>query len=160
MNAGTLLTINTLIIYEKPWYRGRAGTHWIIAEEPSRSIGEGDLVCLTANGDRRTGVGKISQLSGLDKHWATFSIAGAIPKSGIRIPIVWARLTPRAAEAHDKLYLTLENIPPHHALREDSRYRNPHVNPYYTAARPNPPAAPTPPASSSRSAAPHRTARD
>ena len=109
------------------------GTHWIVAAEPRRHVGEGDLINLTANLDRRTGTGKISHVTGIEKHWVTFSLAGAIPKAGIQIPIPWARLPRSAAEAHARAYLTLENIPPLPVFRANSWYRNPRVNPYWTA---------------------------
>ena len=133
LGAEQILTITTLQVYDSPWCRGGAGTHWIVAVEPRRHIGEGDLIVITANLDRRTGAGRISHVSGLDKHWATFSISGAIPKAGIRIPIPWAKLPRKAAEAHARAYLSLESIPPHPIFREDSWYRNPNMNPYWTA---------------------------
>ena len=107
--------------------------HWIVASEPRRHVGENDLISLTANLDRKTGIGRISHVSGLDKHWVTFSIAGSTPKSGIQVPIPWARLPTRVAEAHARTYVSLESIPPLHIFREDSWYRNPLVNPYWTA---------------------------
>ena len=131
-DSQNILTITTIQVYDKPWYRGGAGTQWITAMKPSKPVGEGDIVRLEANLDRRTGVGRISHVTSLDKHWVTFRIAGAVPKSNIRVPLPWARLHARVAATHARNYLTLENIPPHSAFRDDAQFRNPHINPYRT----------------------------
>ncbi|EPS96548.1 hypothetical protein FOMPIDRAFT_94552 [Fomitopsis schrenkii] len=127
------LTTTTLQVLEVPWLRGRAGTQWIVDGCPQRQVGEGDLVQLTSQ-DRWTGVGRLSNVTCLEKHWVTFRISGTIPNEGVRIPIPWARLTPQIASAHARLFLSLENIPPHPAFRHYDAFRNPLINPYFTVA--------------------------
>lgn len=128
-----LLTITTIQVYDRPWCRKGTGTQWIVAEKPIRRVGENEVVCLTANLDRRTGIGRLSQVADIDKHWVTFRISGATPKSSLRVPIPWARLPSNVAAAHTRAYLALETIPPHPVFRTNPAYRNPHVNPYQTA---------------------------
>ena len=101
-----VLTITTIHVYDKPWFKGGAGTQWIVASKPTRAVGEDDLVCLTANFDRRTGTGRLSHITNMDKHWITFGVAGAIPKTGIRVPVPWAKLPIKIAGIHAKLLLS------------------------------------------------------
>lgn len=124
-----LLTITIIQVYDKPWYR-EAGTQWITATRPTKPVGEGDLVCLAVNRDRHTGIGRITHIANIDKHWVTFNIAGATPKASIRVPIPWAKIPVHTAEEHAKSFRALENVPPHCAFRANPKCRDPNVNPY------------------------------
>ena len=129
-NEQQILTITTIQVYDNPWYRRGTGTQWITAAKPTRPVGEDDLICLAINRDRRTGVGRISHISNMDKHWITFHIAGATPRAYVRVPIPWAKLSVRLAESHAKSFHALENVPPHYAFRNNPIYRDPDINPY------------------------------
>ena len=124
------LTITMIQVYDNPWYRRGTGTHWITAMKPARPVGEDDLICLAINRDRRTGVGRITHIANMDKHWITYHIAGATPRAYVRVPVPWAKLTVRTADTHAKSFHSLENVPPHYDFRANPLFRDPSVNPY------------------------------
>ena len=129
-NSQTILTITMIHVYDNPWYRGGEGMQWVTALRPARPVGENDIVCLATNRDRRTGIGRISHISHMDKHWITFGIAGAVPKMSVRIPVPWAALTSKVVDIHTQVFTSLENIPPHPYFRTNPRFLNPNANPY------------------------------
>ncbi|TFY59757.1 hypothetical protein EVJ58_g5575 [Rhodofomes roseus] len=95
----------------------RSGSNltWVVDKRPAVQIGRGHLVSLSA-GHNRTGVGRLTGITDVYRHWITWSITGGPGICYIRVPIPWARLSRLEGLAHTERYHALSALPPPHPI--------------------------------------------
>ena len=93
---------------------GRAGyTTWVVDERPARRVGHGQLVELYTH-HARSGIGMLSAITDLTRHWVTWTIVGSQTKCSLRVPVPWAVMSGIEGVAHVKHYKSLPALPPPH----------------------------------------------
>ena len=118
-------------VLPRPRFGNRKGTTWTVDEKPDRPVRRGGYVTLRTPTERTAGVGRISAVTDLRRHWVTFAITGATLPCNIRIPISWAALDGLERYTHRKYYFNLPPEPrPHESLRNDSRLEAGNMYPY------------------------------
>ncbi|KZT65941.1 hypothetical protein DAEQUDRAFT_490610 [Daedalea quercina L-15889] len=120
-------------VLARPRYGRGRGLTWTVNEAPEEPLQKGRYVILRTETEA-TGIGRISVVTDLRRHWVTFAIAGATLPCNIRVPIPWAVLDNLESYTHRTYYFNLPPDPrPHEALRHDPKFdKEDHVNPYYT----------------------------
>ena len=101
-----------IAVLAKPVIGEGRGLTWIVDERPGKQIGTGEQIRLRV-GERRTGVGRMTTIIGMRKHWITWTISGGVNQCAIRVPTPWAALTGTEGAAHTRVYRSLPDIPPH-----------------------------------------------
>ncbi|EPT02711.1 hypothetical protein FOMPIDRAFT_1047449 [Fomitopsis schrenkii] len=133
-NMGTTLSVTTVDVQSSPWYKGRKGSTWAVDKRPTNDIGIDDLVRLRI-GALETGIGRISTIAELSRHWVTFLIMGNHGQFGLRTPSAWARLNDFARYTHENHYFLLDRAPPHSAFDGDPLFQDDTKNPYNRAPK-------------------------
>lgn len=114
-----------------PRFGNRKGTTWTVDEKPDRPVRRGGYVTLRTPTEQTAGVGRISAVTDLRRHWVTFAITGATLPCNIRLPISWAVLDDLERYTHRKYYFDLPPDPrPHESLRDDPRFEAEDIYPY------------------------------
>ena len=106
-------TVIMVMVQDAPVAEGRGQTVWVVDEEPARRLGNGQLIQM-ANKSGHTGPGLLTAITGLHRHWITWSISGGPEKAQIRIPVPWTAMTGVEAIAHAKHFRSLPAIPAPH----------------------------------------------
>ena len=118
-------------VLPRPRFGNRKGTTWTVDEKPDRPVRRGGYVTLRTSSERTAGVGRISAVTDLRRHWVTFAITGATLPCNIRLPIPWVTLDGLERYTHRKYYFNLPPDPrPHESLRDDPRLENGDIYPY------------------------------
>lgn len=84
---------------------------WIVDERPKVQISTGMSIKLTS-ASRTTGVGRVSGVVDLRRHWVTFKLQGAQSPCSLQVPIPWAKLPVFESYTHTKHYFQLP-VRPH-----------------------------------------------
>lgn len=107
------------------------GTTWTVDEKPDKPVRRGAYVTFRTPTERTAGLGRISAVTDLRRHWVTFAITGATLPCNIRLPISWAKLDDLERYTHRKYYFDLPPDPrPHESLRDDPRLEAADIYPY------------------------------
>lgn len=120
-------------VLPRPRFANRNVWTWTMKERPAGEIGVGTHVTL-ATGGQASGVGRLSAVADLKRHWATYIISGSPMQCRLRAPVAWVTLSGLEAYTHRALYLQLSPIPgPHESLAALPHFQNELHNPYYEA---------------------------
>ncbi|KAH9914295.1 uncharacterized protein B0H18DRAFT_959930 [Fomitopsis serialis] len=124
------LPVTEVDVNEQPTMEERSGLTWIVKDRPHRQLAKQQLVRLQTE-SQRSGVGRLSRVVTLRRHWITFEITGARPKCTLRVPVPWVALDNLEGMTHASNYATLPSLPrPHPDFRHLPPFRNDKVNPY------------------------------
>ncbi|TFY52422.1 hypothetical protein EVJ58_g10030 [Rhodofomes roseus] len=106
------------------------GLTWTVNERPAAQLQKGRLITMSTGGEV-TGIGRLSAVMDLRRHWVTFAVTGANLPCDIRVPIPWAILEGLESFTHQHHYFSLNNTPPPHAsFRDIPAFHDIHYNPY------------------------------
>ncbi|TFY57610.1 hypothetical protein EVJ58_g6918 [Rhodofomes roseus] len=106
------------------------GLTWTLDERPAAQLQKGSLITMSA-GSEVTGIGRLSAVMDLRRHWVTFAVAGGNLPCDIRVPIPWAILEGLESFTHQHHYFDLKNDPPPHASFHDiPAFQDTNYNPY------------------------------
>ncbi|KAH9839018.1 uncharacterized protein C8Q71DRAFT_722058 [Rhodofomes roseus] len=113
-----------------PTTRYERGPTWIADERPTAQLHKGSRITLRTDA-QSSGIGRLSAISDLRRHWVTFSIIGAQQQCNLRVPIPWVILDGLESFTHQEHYLSLPNDPPpHRSFIDIPAFRNNEDNPY------------------------------
>ncbi|KAH9842028.1 uncharacterized protein C8Q71DRAFT_357010 [Rhodofomes roseus] len=119
-----------IVVAARPWKSLGHGPIWVATERPAVQIGSGQLITLNSDG-RKSGVGRLTVVTDLRRHWITWAIEGGPTRCNLRLPIPWARLSADEAERHTTGYHKLNAIPPpQSSFILDPYILYPHTSPY------------------------------
>ncbi|KAH9838218.1 uncharacterized protein C8Q71DRAFT_854343 [Rhodofomes roseus] len=106
------------------------GPIWTVMERPAVHIGSGHLITLKADGSQ-SGVGRLTVMTDLRRHWITWKIEGGPTTCNLRVPIPWARLSSSESDRHTQEYRLLKSLPPpHYSFIIDPDILYPNESPY------------------------------
>ncbi|TFY68499.1 hypothetical protein EVJ58_g965 [Rhodofomes roseus] len=105
------------------------GLTWIVDEQPRIRLGKDQHITLII-GDTRSGVGRITHVTDMRRHWVTWTVDGGPKKCSLRVPVPWALLSDLEGLAHTRHYPSLPPLPAPHPI-----YRN---NPLITRSTTTP----------------------
>ncbi|KAH9838425.1 uncharacterized protein C8Q71DRAFT_722610 [Rhodofomes roseus] len=106
------------------------GLTWTMNERPAEQLQKGRLITMSAGGEV-TGIGRLSAVMDLRRHWVTFAVSGANLPCDIRVPIPWAILEGLESFTHQYHYFGLNNNPPPHtSFRDIPAFHDTNYNPY------------------------------
>ncbi|KAH9918112.1 uncharacterized protein B0H18DRAFT_958033 [Fomitopsis serialis] len=124
------LPIIDVEVTEQPTMEERNGLTWIVKDRPLKQLAKQQLIRLCTD-SQRSGVGRLSQIVTLRRHWITFAISGARSYCTLRVPVPWVALDNIEGRSHASTYATLPNLPrPHPSFRHLPSFRNDGENPY------------------------------
>jgi len=86
---------------------------WVTATRPKRQLSRTLKISLKTS-QQVSGVGRLSALTALCRHWVSFSIMGSLSPCSLRVPIPWASLEPLECHIHATRYLSLATEPAPH----------------------------------------------
>ena len=110
-------------VLDCPKVNGKGEQTWTVDEEPVSNLQCGTLVILFNNA-HESGIGRLSAIVDLRRHWITFTIAGAPFPVFLRVPAPWTRLEGLAAFSYSAHFNSLPFIPgPPASLRRYSQRR-------------------------------------
>ncbi|KAH9938697.1 uncharacterized protein B0H18DRAFT_949952 [Fomitopsis serialis] len=116
-------------VFDRPVREGN-GVIWTVASRPERQLKKNIKIILKSSG-HESGVGRLSSLNGLYRHWASFAVSGGPRLCSIRVPIPWAVLDALASHTHFSRYYALPREPgPHPAFIGNPVIFNDEENPY------------------------------
>ncbi|TFY53816.1 hypothetical protein EVJ58_g9231 [Rhodofomes roseus] len=116
-------------VFDRPT-TGRRGMVWAVAARPEKQLSANQYIVLKTS-TRTSGVGRLSTLNGLFRHWAQFVVAGGPTPCSLRVPIPWVCLSPIECHTHSTRYLTLPKTPaPHPAFLSNPLIAKDDENPY------------------------------
>ncbi|KAH9843019.1 uncharacterized protein C8Q71DRAFT_720401 [Rhodofomes roseus] len=106
------------------------GLTWTIDERPAEQLEKGRRVIFSTDA-QTSGLGNLSAISDLRRHWVTFIVTGADKPCSLRVPIPWASLGDLEGYTHQHHYFNLPNLPPPHpSFAERPAFQNEKENPY------------------------------
>ncbi|KAH9838322.1 uncharacterized protein C8Q71DRAFT_856286 [Rhodofomes roseus] len=106
------------------------GLTWTVDERPTEQLRKGISVKLFTD-VQTSGIGRLSVVSDLRRHWVTFIVVGAAQPCNLRVPIPWATLEDLESYTHQRHYFSLAILPPpHHSFTNRSAFLNADDNPY------------------------------
>ena len=86
---------------------------WIATCRPTLPLCRGQAIVLLAQ-SKASGLGRLSSISGMTRHWAFFGITGCNGLCRLRVPIPWILLSAIEGHAHTRHYPSLSRDPPPH----------------------------------------------
>ncbi|EPT04334.1 hypothetical protein FOMPIDRAFT_1014189 [Fomitopsis schrenkii] len=116
-----------------PRYGEDGDATWYAAVEPRKRARVGGWVILSARPKcQRTGVGMLSEIADMTRHWITFKIAGGPREYRLRIPTAWTRLEQEDAMTYLTHYFELQRTPhpPDTVQRQHPDFESEEYNPY------------------------------
>ena len=119
-------------VLDRPVRGEKRGMVWIVESRPPRQLANGQKIVLRTS-EEVSGVGRLSTLDGLYRHWASFVIAGGPPSRpcSLRVPIPWSSLSALESHAHTKHYSSLPKLPsPHPAFLNNPLITSDKESPY------------------------------
>ncbi|KAH9832458.1 uncharacterized protein C8Q71DRAFT_860855 [Rhodofomes roseus] len=123
-------TITQVKIAPKPIFGGGRGLTWVADERPASQLKKGSLISLSTASET-SGIGKLSAISDLRRHWVTFTVTGADLPCNLRVPIPWSSLDDLESFTHQRNYFDLNNSPPPHtSFHHIPAFNNEEENPY------------------------------
>ncbi|TFY67455.1 hypothetical protein EVJ58_g1601 [Rhodofomes roseus] len=105
------------------------GLTWIVQSRPEIQLGKRQHVVLKTNA-QRSGVGRLTSVADLRRHWVIFTVSGAPHSCNLRVPIPWAALDDLEGFTHSKFYFTLPALPRPHAEFSSPIFTSDEENPY------------------------------
>ncbi|KAH9837265.1 uncharacterized protein C8Q71DRAFT_723553 [Rhodofomes roseus] len=106
------------------------GLTWTADERPAEQLKKGKSIKLCTT-TQTSGLGRLSAISDLRRHWVTFAVAGAAQPCNLRVPIPWAALGDLEGFTHQYHYFSLPSLPPpHHTFTNRPAFQNDSENPY------------------------------
>ncbi|KAH9910873.1 uncharacterized protein B0H18DRAFT_962735 [Fomitopsis serialis] len=117
-------------VFDQPARGDGRGAVWVVASRPERQLTKNTKIILKAAG-HVSGVGRLSSLNGLYRHWASFAISGGPRLCSLRVPIPWAVLGALESHTHSSRYHALPEEPdPHPAFIGNPMIAMDGENPY------------------------------
>ena len=119
-----------VIVHHTPENNGEGFLVWLVDERPAQQLRKGVAVRLSISANTN-GVGRLSAISGMSKHWVSFKVSGSHDTCRLRVPVPWVALTAIEGHAHTCHYRALAALPAPHrtfsidpiiALSDDSPY--------------------------------------
>ncbi|KAH9835159.1 uncharacterized protein C8Q71DRAFT_106740 [Rhodofomes roseus] len=109
---------------------GKANLTWVVKTRPIKQLGKRQHLTLEID-SQRSGVGKLTSVVELRRHWILFTVSGGPFLCNLRVPVPWAALDDLESFTHSKLYFTLPVLPrPHEEFRRNPLFTNDEENPY------------------------------
>ena len=108
-------TVKNVEVYPIPSVDPSGQQHWIVRLQPDSQIGKRQAIRLCI-GACTSGVGRISDLAGMSRHWVSFKVSGSRGTCCLQVPIPWALLPPVECLTHTRLYTSLARLPAPHPL--------------------------------------------
>ena len=112
-------TILDVEVFPDPQAENTTRLRWTVAVRPAAQLSRGQAIRLRI-GSRTNGVGRISELIGMSRHWVSFKVSGSHDKCRLEVPVTWAALDRVECHAHTRHYPSLAAYPPPHPLFADN----------------------------------------
>lgn len=119
-------------VLDRPVRGEKRGMVWIVDSQPAKQLANGQKIVLRTS-EEMSGVGRLSNLDGMYRHWASFVITGGPPSRpcSLRVPIPWSSLSALESHAHTKHYASLPKLPsPHPAFLSNPLIASDEESPY------------------------------
>lgn len=100
----------TVHVLPRPQLGRGTSTTWTIETEPPSRIRRGSKIIMTT-ASQQSGIGEVSTVTDLRRHWVTFRISGSTHPSNIRAPIAWVMLDQLEGYTHANRYFDLPALP-------------------------------------------------
>ncbi|TFY56882.1 hypothetical protein EVJ58_g7372 [Rhodofomes roseus] len=114
----------TVKVLPYPITRNECGPTWVANERPMAQIQKGSRITICTDA-QSSGIGCLSAITDLRRHWVTFAIVGAQHPCNLRVPIPWAVLDGLESFTHQKHYFDLaKEPPPHRSISKSVRLSN------------------------------------
>ncbi|KAH9829843.1 uncharacterized protein C8Q71DRAFT_727844 [Rhodofomes roseus] len=124
------LPVTAVKVLPYPAIRHERGPTWIADERPTAQLQKGSRITILTDA-QTSGIGRLSVITDLRRHWVTFSIIGASHQCNLRVPIPWAILDGLESFTHQKHYFSLaDDPPPHRSFIDIPSFRSKEENPY------------------------------
>ena len=108
---------------------GTNGMIWVVRSRPDQMIRRGQAVELHTQ-SRSSGIGRLSRIYHMSRHWVTFRITGSRGLCSLRVPMLWVDLSDIERHAHSQHYLSLPLYPLPPAAFCTPLILNAHSSPY------------------------------
>ncbi|KAH9835831.1 uncharacterized protein C8Q71DRAFT_870101 [Rhodofomes roseus] len=113
-----------------PAIKHERGQTWIADERPSAQLQKGSRITICTDA-QTSGIGRLSGITDLRRHWVTFAIVGTPQQNNLRVPIPWAALDGLESFTHQKHYFVLpSDPPPHRSYADIAVFCDDNENPY------------------------------
>ena len=110
-------------VLDHPRVNGKGQQTWTVDEEPVSTLQCNSLVILY-NSSYESGIGRLSAIVDLRRHWVTFTVAGAQYPAFLRVPAPWTTLEGLAAFSYSAHFNSLPFLPgPPASIQRHSRNR-------------------------------------
>ncbi|KAH9838267.1 uncharacterized protein C8Q71DRAFT_856231 [Rhodofomes roseus] len=106
------------------------GLTWTLDKRPAEQLRKGMSVRFCTD-VQMSGLGRLSAIADLRRHWVTFLVSGADQPCNLRVPIPWASLGDLEGYTHQHHYFNLAKLPPPHpSFAQRPAFQNEDENPY------------------------------
>ncbi|KAH9839783.1 uncharacterized protein C8Q71DRAFT_855094 [Rhodofomes roseus] len=113
-----LETAVSVTVLPLPTVGNGRGLTWTVDDRPAEQLQKGKRITMRTD-TQTSGIGRLSAISDLRRHWVTFTVAGATQPFNLRVPIPWASLEDLESYTHQHHYFDLPNLPPPHRFYAD-----------------------------------------
>ena len=106
------------------------GLTWIVETAPKHWLARSLIVRLTTNAAER-GSGRLSMITRMTRHWISFKVHGTTPRTSLRVPIQWTKLSQVDQYEHMTQYASLSPYPlPLLGVEAPNEYNDEVTSPY------------------------------
>ena len=100
-------------VFPEPVRSDEEQTVWAVAVRPETFLRRGQNIALKTS-RQTSGIGRLSSLKEMFRHWVSFGITGSGGKCCLHVPIPWVSLSDIECLVHTRHYSTLPALPPPH----------------------------------------------